>query len=89
MTIQPVSMAMKPSGAVMTNVRNNHLLRPNSFFRHQTHPAHKATPNIAMPQAIGNLFPFLHEGTSGYIASALLFIALAVVLARSAQKKVM
>ena len=33
--------------------------------------------------------PFLHEGTSGYIASALLFLALAVVLARAAQKKVM
>jgi hypothetical protein len=47
------------------------------------------TGNIAMPQAIGNLVPFLHEGTAGYIASALLFLALAAVLARSAQKKVM
>jgi len=47
------------------------------------------TGNIATPQAIGNLVPFLHDGTSGYITSALLFLALAVVLARSAQKKVM
>jgi putative OPT family oligopeptide transporter len=47
------------------------------------------TGNIARPQAIGNLVPFLHDGTSGYMASALLFLALAVVLARSAQKKVM
>ena len=39
--------------------------------------------------AIGNALPFLHDGTSGYIASALLFLALAVVLARAAQKKVM
>ena len=42
-----------------------------------------------MPQVIGNMLPFLHDGTSGYIASALLFLALAVVLARAAQKKVM
>ena len=35
------------------------------------------------------MLPFLHEGTSGYIASALLFLALAVVLSRAAQKKVM
>ena len=47
------------------------------------------TGNIAVPQALGNMMPFLHEGTSGYIASALLFIGLAVVLARAAQKKVM
>ena len=44
------------------------------------------TGKIAVPQVIGNMLPFLHEGTSGYIASALLFIALAVVLARAAQK---
>ena len=43
----------------------------------------------ALPEAIGNALPFLHDGTSGYIASALLFLALAVVLARAAQKKVM
>ena len=48
------------------------------------------TGNIAVPESIGNILPFLHgEGTSGYIASALLFIALAVILARAAQKKVM
>ena len=47
------------------------------------------TGKIAAPQAIGNLVPFLHDGTSGYIASALLFLALAVILARAAQKKVM
>ncbi|PYR15870.1 MAG: oligopeptide transporter, OPT family [Acidobacteria bacterium] len=47
------------------------------------------TGNIAAPQAIGNLVPFLRDGTSGYIASALLFLALAVILARAAQKKVM
>jgi putative OPT family oligopeptide transporter len=47
------------------------------------------TGRIAMPEAIGNLVPFMHTGTSGYIASVLLFIALAVVLARAAQKKVM
>ena len=47
------------------------------------------TGHIAGPQAIGNALPFLHDGTSGYIASALLFIALGVVLFRMAQKKVM
>jgi hypothetical protein len=31
----------------------------------------------------------MHDGTSGYIASALLFLALAAILARAAQKKVM
>src|SRR3954466_8312813 len=40
-------------------------------------------------EAIANALRFLHAGTSGYIASLLLFLALAVVLARSAQKKVM
>ena len=47
------------------------------------------TGNIALPQALGNLVPFLHEGISGYVASALLFIGLGVILARFAQKKVM
>jgi putative OPT family oligopeptide transporter len=47
------------------------------------------TGRIQLPEAIGNALPFLHDGTSGYIASALLFFALAVVLARAAQKKVM
>ena len=47
------------------------------------------TGHIEGPQALGNLVPFLHEGASGYIAGALLFIALGVVLSRAAQKKVM
>ena len=42
-----------------------------------------------MTQTIGNVLPLLREGTSGYIAGALLFIALGVILARAAQKKVM
>jgi len=37
--------------------------------------------------AVHGPIPFLHEGTSGTIAGALLFAALAVVLARAAQKK--
>jgi putative OPT family oligopeptide transporter len=44
---------------------------------------------IEIPQTIGNAMPFLHEGTSGYIASALLFLGLAAVLSRAAQKKIM
>ena len=32
--------------------------------------------------------PFLHEGTSGMIFGALLFLALAIVLGRAAQKKI-
>ena len=47
------------------------------------------TGHIAGPQALGNLLPFLHDGVSGYIASALLFLGLAVILARQGQKKVM
>jgi putative OPT family oligopeptide transporter len=47
------------------------------------------TGKIGVSEAIGNALPFLHDGTSGSVASALLFIALAVVLARAAQKKVM
>jgi putative OPT family oligopeptide transporter len=47
------------------------------------------TGTIGVPEAIGNALPFLHDGTSGYIAGALLFVALAVILARAAQKKVM
>ncbi len=38
---------------------------------------------------VTGLIPFLHEGTSGMIFGLLLFVALAVVLARQAQKKVM
>jgi len=33
--------------------------------------------------------PFLHEGTPGTIAGTLLFLALALVLGRAAQKKIM
>jgi len=47
------------------------------------------TGNIAVLQSLGNLVPFLHEGTSGYVAGALLFLGLGVILARFAQKKVM
>jgi putative OPT family oligopeptide transporter len=47
------------------------------------------TGNIALPQSIGNLVPFLHDGLSGYIAGGVFFVALAAILARQAQKKVM
>jgi putative OPT family oligopeptide transporter len=47
------------------------------------------TGKIGLPESIGNALPFLHDGASGYVASVLLFIALAAVLARAAQKKVM
>jgi hypothetical protein len=47
------------------------------------------TGRIGTFQAIGNALPFLHDGTSGYVASALLFFTLAAILARQAQKKVM
>src|SRR5262245_45291991 len=47
------------------------------------------TGRIVAFQAIGNALPFLHDGTSGYLASALLFLGLAGILAQQAQKKVM
>jgi len=47
------------------------------------------TKKLGGPQSVGNLLPFLHDGPSGYVASAILFVALAVILARQAQKKVM
>src|ERR1041384_4414985 len=47
------------------------------------------TGKIGLPESIGNALPFLHDGASGYVASALLFMALAVILSRAAQKKVM
>src|SRR3954467_238323 len=47
------------------------------------------TGKIGLTQTIGNVLPLLREGTSGYIAGALLFVALGVILARAAQKKVM
>jgi putative OPT family oligopeptide transporter len=45
-----------------------------------------------IPDADGGgqgLIPFLHEGTMGMIFGALLFLALAAILARAAQKKLM
>ncbi len=44
---------------------------------------------ISEAESVTGPIPFLHEGTSGMIAGALLFLALAVVLARAAQKKIM
>ena len=38
-------------------------------------------------EGVTGLIPAIHEGTAGMIAGALLFLALAVVLARAAQKK--
>jgi putative OPT family oligopeptide transporter len=47
------------------------------------------TGNIAMFQSIGNVVPALHsDGVSGQVATALLFLALAVVVARTAMRKV-
>jgi hypothetical protein len=44
---------------------------------------------LAPFQAVGNALPFLHEeGTVAQVAGALLFFALAVVLAKFAQRKV-
>ena len=40
-------------------------------------------------QTVGTYLPFLHDGMAGQVATALLFLGLAVVLARQAQKKVM
>jgi putative OPT family oligopeptide transporter len=47
------------------------------------------TGHVEGPAAIGSMLAFLHEGTSGYLASALLFLALGAVLYKAAQKKVM
>ena len=47
------------------------------------------TGNIAMFQGIGEWFPALHsDGASGQVATALLFLALAVIVARTAMRKV-
>jgi putative OPT family oligopeptide transporter len=46
------------------------------------------TKKIDSLTAIGNRVSFLHDGVSGYIAGAVLFFGLAVVLGRQAQKKV-
>jgi hypothetical protein len=40
-------------------------------------------------EEVTGIIPFVHEGTAGTIAGALLFLALAITLARAAQKKVM
>jgi putative OPT family oligopeptide transporter len=45
------------------------------------------TGRIGMFQAIGNAVPFLHEGTLGLVFGALLFLALAYILSRYAQRK--
>jgi uncharacterized oligopeptide transporter (OPT) family protein len=45
------------------------------------------TGTISPLQAIGVWFPFFHEGLSGLVATALLFLALAALLARAAQKQ--
>jgi len=47
------------------------------------------TKRIAAPQAIGNMVPFLHDGVTGYVAGALLFLGLAAILAKAAQRKIM
>jgi putative OPT family oligopeptide transporter len=43
---------------------------------------------IKEAESVTGVVPFLHEGPSGMIAGALLFAALAVILARAAQKKI-
>ena len=37
--------------------------------------------------SVTGIIPFIHEGTSGMIAGALLFVALGAILGRAAQKK--
>jgi uncharacterized oligopeptide transporter (OPT) family protein len=44
---------------------------------------------IGEADSVTGLVPSLHEGTLGNVVGALVFLALAVVLARAAQKKVM
>jgi len=43
---------------------------------------------IGEAESTTGLVPFLHEGTSGMVAGALLFLGLALVLARAAQRKI-
>jgi hypothetical protein len=46
------------------------------------------TGSIEPFQSVGNVLPFLHQtGLAGQIGTALLFLALAVIVARAAQKK--
>jgi hypothetical protein len=44
---------------------------------------------IEEAESVTGHIPFIHEGTPGMIFGALLFLALAAILARAAQKKVM
>jgi putative OPT family oligopeptide transporter len=44
---------------------------------------------IREAESVTGVIPFIHEGPSGMIAGALLFLALAAILARAAQKKIM
>jgi hypothetical protein len=46
------------------------------------------TDTIAPFQAVGRVLPFLREGVSGLVCGSLLFFALAVILSRTAQKKI-
>jgi putative OPT family oligopeptide transporter len=43
---------------------------------------------ISEAESVTGIIPFVHEGSSGMIAGALLFLALGIVLARAAQKKI-
>ncbi len=45
------------------------------------------TKTIGGPQKLGEMLPFLHDGVTGYVAGALLFLGLAMILGRQAQKK--
>jgi hypothetical protein len=45
------------------------------------------TGKIGTFQAIGNAVPWLHEGAGGLVFGCLLFLALAVLLSRYAQRK--
>jgi putative OPT family oligopeptide transporter len=45
------------------------------------------TGTIGPLQQIGRVLPFLHEGVSGLAATSLLFLALAVILARAGEKR--
>jgi putative OPT family oligopeptide transporter len=44
---------------------------------------------ISDAEGVQGVVPFIHEGTAGMIAGGLLFLALAAILARQAQKKIM
>jgi hypothetical protein len=46
------------------------------------------TGTIAPLQGLSGLLPFLREGVSGQLATAMLFLALMMILARSAQRRV-